>query len=789
MSTPSLPGKTWINESRETSRATCAHHPGEIVRGRDWANGNSTAFGALCGCKTVDLFPPTSETAAEPAVPATQLRAAPKRAYALAYARRGIPVFPVHHIESDGECSCGKLGCSSAGKHPRNKGWQADAATDEGVIRDWWHTNPGANIGVACGEKSGLTVLDVDGDIGRETLRELELKHGELPITPVATTGSGGAHYYFRFEASVGNAVRFARGLDIRTEGGLVVGVGSKTKRRYIWMAGYELSDTLPPSAMPEWLVNSIRAGQHGNQNGGSFKLPDDFIVEGEGRNSWLYKLGRSLRAKRLPESAIRAAIEATNRDRCRPPMARAELDAIIANVIKQPDRAEFRNGDGSAETVQTKSVAFSEDALALEFAARYGDDLRHVPAYNKWYAWNGAAWVPDQILRVFDHSRVVCRSAAATAKRRMKAQLSAARTVAAVVKLARSDPRIVLPPDIFDADLWLLNAPGGAVDLRTGELRANRRKDYATKSTEVAPAAAAHCPRWLTFLAEITRRDNPAETAALTEYLQRVAGYSLTGVTSEAAIFFAHGTGANGKTTFVKTIADMMGDYARAVPAETFLVSRIERHPTEIANLMGARLVTATEIGRGRTWHESRLKELTGGDRVSARFMRGDFFQFTPQFKPFIAGNHKPGLRNVDEAMRRRLHLIPFTVVIPKEKRDQDLGAKLRAEAPSILRWAIEGCLEWQRIGLNPPDEVCAATDRYLEEQDVITRWLDECVELDGTVFTTSKELFASWKSWCESANEWPGTQNSLTETLQDKGFRAGRLAVGRGLFGLRIK
>ena len=266
--------------------------------------------------------------------------AADKLSYALAYANYGIAVFPCHHIEADRECSCGKLKCPSAGKHPILKGWQTEATLDEDAIRRMWEAHPDANIGVACGEGSGLTVLDVDGDLGRETLRNLELEHGELPETPIAITGSGGNHYYFHFEPSVSNAVRFAPGLDIRTQGGLVIGVGSKTRREYAWEAIAPISYDLQPAKMPDWLVGLITAKPNGNGRG--VHVPTEPLHEGEGRNNLLFKLARSQHAQGFPSVAIDKSVRALN-ETFKPPLDRGEVTAIIANAIQTPDRPDFR--------------------------------------------------------------------------------------------------------------------------------------------------------------------------------------------------------------------------------------------------------------------------------------------------------------------------------------------------------------------------------------------------------------------------------------------------------------
>ncbi len=235
--------------------------------------------------------------------------------------------------------------------------------------------------------------------------------------------------------------------------------------------------------------------------------------------------------------------------------------------------------------------------------------------------------------------------------------------------------------------------------------------------------------------------------------YILRVLGYALTGDTREHALFFRYGTGRNGKSVLLKTAADILCGYHRTAPIETFTVSNSDRHPTDLAGLRGARLVTAVETEEGRRRAESRIKTLTGGDTVSARFMRHDFFEYRPQFKLVIAGNHKPSLRSVDEAIRRRFHLIPFAVTIPAEQCDPELPEKLRAEWPGILQRLMAGCLEWRREGLRPPRAVLDATNAYLEAEDAIAAWIDDKCERDRKAWEQSTDLFASWSAWAEKA------------------------------------
>jgi putative DNA primase/helicase len=444
--------------------------------------------------------------------------------------------------------------------------------------------------------------------------------------------------------------------------------------------------------------------------------------------------------------------------------------------------------GDGEAE-----SAAYSDDALASRFTRKHRDDLRHVARWAQWRRWNGHYWAEDNTLQVFNDARFICREAAELARKdpvlggrvaSTATQVSSAKTVAAVERLARADRAHAATVDQWDADLLLLNTPGGAVVLPTGLLRPAKQEDYCTKSTSCAPGGP--CPTWEKFLHRIT--DGNIELVA---FLKRVAGYMLSGITVEQVIFFGYGTGANGKTTYAHTLSRILHEYALTAPIETFTVSGTDRHPTEIAMLRGARLVIANETEDGRKWAESRIKQLTGGDTVAARYMRMDYFTFTPQFKLFVIGNHKPALQHVDEAMRRRLHLIPFNVTIPPHERDPALPEKLAEEHGGILAWAVQGFLEWQREGLNPPPVVKNATESYLIDEDHIRSWMAERCEESPAFEATTAQLFANYSDWAEKAGERAGNLKSFVQELEKRGFERAKLdnKTKRGFRGLRLR
>lgn len=432
------------------------------------------------------------------------------------------------------------------------------------------------------------------------------------------------------------------------------------------------------------------------------------------------------------------------------------------------------------ATVPEPRPPEFSDEALALDFAAQRADTLRYVAAWSRWFLWTGVRWEPDETMRAFDLARAICRAAAARCNTKPSRMIASAKTVAAVERLAKADRRLAATVDQWDCDVWLLNTPAGVVDLRTGKARPHRFNDHMTKITAVAPGG--ECPRWHAFLNRVTGGDG-----LLAAFLQRLAGYALTGSTREHALAFLYGTGANGKSIFTGALSGVIGDYHRMAPIETFTASNTDRHPTELAMLRGARLVTAVETEEGRRWAEARIKTLTGGDRIAARFMRADFFEYTPQFKLIVAGNHRPGLRSVDEAMRRRFHLVPFTVTIPPEERDPNLAESLKLEWPGILAWAIEGCLEWQSDGLSPPETVAAATAAYLEAEDAVAAWINEACVRDPNAWAGSGELFGFWKAWAERAGEYAGTNKRFVQLLETRGFRAERRGNIRGFIGIR--
>jgi P4 family phage/plasmid primase-like protien len=441
----------------------------------------------------------------------------------------------------------------------------------------------------------------------------------------------------------------------------------------------------------------------------------------------------------------------------------------MSANVV---DLDKLRQINAASESsADAETVGVSEDVLAERFTERHRDNLRYVAAWDRWMVWGGQAWHKDERKRVFDLARKICRDVLGerlnneamteAQERTLRQRLGSAATIWAIVKLAATSPVHALLPSDLDPDPWALNTPGGLVDLKSGATRPHDPTALCTKITSAAPAGS--CPLFLRVL------ERALPDAEVRGYVQRIAGYALTGLSREHVLSFWFGSGRNSKGTIAHAVRRALGDYGLEVPAELLTESHNERHPCELAVLHGARFVIGSEIDTGKRWNESRLKRLTGGDPISARFIGKDPFEFEPSHTLVILANNKPGLRAVDEAMRARLHLVPFDVVIPEGERDTALSEKLAAEYGGILAWALEGCLEWQKQGLAPPEAIRAASRNYLDGEDNIGAWLTECCDRTGVIKLTAAHK--NYRDWTERSGVPPLGRNAFGDQLATHG------------------
>ena len=433
--------------------------------------------------------------------------------------------------------------------------------------------------------------------------------------------------------------------------------------------------------------------------------------------------------------------------------------------ILSLAERARQRG----AELLDNSMTTLGEDELALQFVKRHGDDFRSVPGWG-WMSFEGTHWLRDARLRHFDAARALCRELGAGVDRSAtdEKRLASAKTIAAVVQLARADQRIVVMPEEFDSDPMLLNTPGGVADLRDGSIRPHNR-DYLTKLTAVAPDFNRTPTAWLQFLRDVFEGHDDE-----IRFIRRLLGYSLTGETREQVIAFFHGDGANGKSTLLDVVQGILGSYALKIPSSMLMAQRNVTHPTDVAGLCGVRLAVANEVSEGEHWDEARVKELTGDTRLTARFMRQDFFQFDATHKFIIAANHRPQVRAMDHAMRRRLLLVPFSARFEGARRDPDMLAKLTAEAGAILAWLIVGACDWHESGLMVPERVRAASDEYAAAMDSMGLWLSECCRHTGDLLDSERmrDLYRSYSDWKHDRGEQPVSQTRWGEQMRSRGF-----------------
>ena len=444
----------------------------------------------------------------------------------------------------------------------------------------------------------------------------------------------------------------------------------------------------------------------------------------------------------------------------------------------KKPNGEFPHTEDEIAEGELPLPEAFSEEALTHAWVEQHSQDWRYVDELDRWFRWTGNVWEHERKREYFFLSRNICRQAlawpeAAALTPAGKRALGRASTAAAIISNLRSQPEIALHAEDLDADPFLLATPEGVIDLKVGKLIPASREAYCTKCSAVAPLRGP-APLWEGVVNRAARSD-----AGMLSYLQRWAGYFLTGDTREEGLMFVHGPGGSGKSTFVRVLSEILGTYSRACNMDAFTNRDRSEHSTEIAKLAGARLVTATETDAGAKWNEPRIKQLTGRDKIAARFMRQDEFEFMPSFKIIIAGNHRPGLKTVGEEMRRRIHLIEFPESLSLDERNNQLPDQLRAEYPAILQWMIDGCLEWQSQGLGKPERVIEDTEQYLQAQDVLGAWISEALEHLPGSSTRVSECHRSYTNFAKDRGEFEPSMTRFSEDMQARGWTTFKSSV----------
>jgi putative DNA primase/helicase len=461
---------------------------------------------------------------------------------------------------------------------------------------------------------------------------------------------------------------------------------------------------------------------------------------------------------------------------------ARAESIRLAIDTVQSDVDADAPAEHADADDEPTGKPRRTDLGNARRLVAKFGEKIRYCYAWGKWLIFDGRRWAEDQKGQIYRLAKktvasIYAEAAAATDEQTREALGKWAMTsesrsrIEAMVALAQSEPGIPVTPDELDRDPWLLNVLNGTIDLRTGRLGPHRREDLITRMAPTKFDPKATCPTWDAFLFRIMGQDEE-----LIGFLARASGYALTGDVGEQCLFFLHGTGANGKSTYLNTFESILGDYAVTVRSDLLTSKNTEDHPTGLCDLEGKRLVSTIEVEDGKRLAEALIKSMTGGDKIRARRMRQDFYQFHPTFKLFLAANHKPQVRGTDHAIWRRIKLVPFAITIPDAEKDKALGQKLLDERAGILAWFVRGCLDWQRQGLSVPKVVAEATDGYRKEMDDLATFLDQCCFAhpgNESVRCNSTILYNVYKNWCEENGiKAPVSSKKFGGELNARGF-----------------
>lgn len=702
-------------------------------------------------------------------------------------------------------------------KKPVYKKSYRDATLSRIKVVRHWRRCPTHNCGIATGY--GLFVLDIDGPSGEASLQALCDKCGPLPRTVTVITPKG-RHLYFKSgKALVGNSVgKLGPGLDVRGDGGYVVGAGSIHPSGQVYRYAPGLDPKSIPIAMaPPSLLELVKKPPILTPAAPAKPVPrsernrayGEAALDAENRrlasapdhqrnntvNRCAFRLGQLIGAGYLGESEVVGRLTQTALEIG---LTADEIDRTIRSGIEAGKRSPRKRSGSAAQSASQKRPGNDNDPLTSElaqlgctdtdnadrFVKRYGHSFAFSPEFG-WLAWTGKRWEHDaaqrRVLAATETARLIKVEIAnltdSSEQKKRAAHAKQSLSKAALDRmLALAAPKMIVGAAKLDADPWLFNVLNGTIDLRVGRLLRHNPRDMITKLAPAKYDQEAKAPTFFRFLRRVLKGDGQ-----LCRYLKKSVGYSLTGSTGEQVFFYVRGGGKTGKSTFVNSIRDMLGDYAEHTPTETLLVKAYDNNiPNDLARLKGARMVTAIEAPAGKQLNEARIKAITGGDPIPARFMRAEWFTFVPQFKLWFVANDDPRVRSTDAALWRRIRVIPFDVVIPDDEVDPDLSEKLRAEWPGILAWAVHGCLQWQRDGLKTPDVVLAATSSYRKRADHVLRFLRECVFQEEHADTASGLVHQAYTDWCATNHERPLSTAQFKRQLEDGGFEHARVKSG---------
>jgi putative DNA primase/helicase len=653
------------------------------------------------------------------------------------------------------------------------------------------------NAGVATGPASGVIVVDIDDSEKFKQWTKARDIENPLPSTFTVKSGGKSDHYYYQYPRD-GNEYkkRNINGIfDVLGIGAQAIAPGSvhpKTGNRYT------IKKQLPIAEAPKWVLELLlkknktpEIQQEQIQSQPEIKtIPQinlqtqnsSTIFQGE-RNSQLASLAGTMREKGMSPEAIEAALLKENSVRCNPPLDEAEIMQISKSICQ------YKPGEPQ------RKFKTSELGNAERLISKFGDDLLYCPQKKSWYTWTGRRWKKDESKAINIYAKITIREiyqeAALLTNTETKKKLfghalksESKLGIENMLELSQSEQGISVHVNDFDNIPYLLNCLNGTIDLRTGNLESHNRKDLLTHMINVHYNKSSDCPKFKRFIDQIMNNNGN-----LVSYVRKIVGYSLTGYTREQCYFVFYGSGSNGKSTLLNVLRELLGSFVKNIDFNSLTYSGHSARG-DLARLIGARVVTCVEVEPRKVVNETVINRITGGDPITVKKMYCDPFEYIPRYKIIIAGNDKPNLEGLKHATWRRIRLIPFSVQFEKGKGLNDkLTEELLEELPGILTWAVEGCLEWQKEGLEPPKEVEVATSAYRVEKDNLIEFLKEACVANPQASVKSVDLYASYQSWCIGNDKTTLGKKNFAESLRNKGFNKVKMQGAQQWIGIETK
>ena len=672
---------------------------------------------------------------------------------ALGYAAKGWPVHPLK------------------GKRPILKNWPALATSDADQISRWFKKYRDANVGIVTEKFIVIDCDDKNGRNGTASLQLLETEIGELPTTYTVRTPNGYHYYFSGIRTDIPNSVgRLGAGLDIKSRRGYVVAPPSVVEG-----VEYRIHRDAPIAALPKrWAAYII-----------SRSVSSSFDIPQGTRDETLFREACRFRAKGFDFDKALEVVTTINKTKCAPPLGDEQVIKCVRSAFKYPRGYEL-NDRGNAQRLLEASDG----------------RLIYVPDVDSFYVFDGRRWIKDRndlisLGLLKSANQLIHAEASLIEDEKLRAKTerfaissqNTSRLKAAIDNL-KSEIGVAVSLEELDADPLMLGVQNGVVDLRTGEFREMRPDDMITKLANASYDHNAKCPEWIRFIGRVFGNDGD-----LIRYVQQANGYSLTGDTSEQVLFAVFGPAATGKSTLLEVVADILGDYAGNMRTDALMAGakRAGGPSEDEARLVGVRYLTTSETSDGARFNQSLIKDLTGGDRITARELFKSSIEFVPQFKLWIRGNHRPVFDGEDTGMARRIRLVPMTQQIPKSAMDKNLASKLRNERTGILNWLIDGALQWRNTGLVDPKAVRDSTAAYVAEMDIAGAFVDQCCRRDPAARTPFSRLFQRYGIWCSHNGHAAKSRHAFAEQLSIRGFKETRFRnngkLVRGRIGIRLK